>query len=67
MEKDWVKVFATEVRYKAEMAKSLLEEEGIDTILINKRDSLYPFGEIEVYALRQDVLEAINILKKSEI
>lgn len=68
MERDWVKVFSTDQSYKAEIAKSLLEDDGIQAVVINKKDTLYKsFGEVELYVKRDYVLQAKKLLSKSEL
>ncbi len=65
MEKDWVIVYtATEV-YKAELVKDLLENEGIKSVIINKKDSSVIIGDAEVYVKRDDVLKAVNLIKNT--
>jgi hypothetical protein len=62
MNKDWVKIFSTDVNYKAELIKGLLVENGIEAVVINKKDSSYHFGELEIYVNADDVLKAKHIL-----
>lgn len=67
MENDWQKVFSTSKGYLAEIIKGVLIEHGIDSIVINKQDSSYLFGEVEVYTKKDNLLKAINIIKKNEL
>lgn len=47
---NWFKLLSTTEAYKAEIIKSLLEENNISVILLNKQDSSYVFlGDIEIY------------------
>jgi hypothetical protein len=65
MEKGWKTVFLTGEEYKANIAKDLLENEGIKTILMNQHDSAYKsFGNIEVYVQDADEQKALEILKE---
>ncbi len=63
MEKDWVKIYATSDVIKAEMAKSLLLENGIQPVVINKKDSSLFIGEAELYVKQEDVLKATHLIK----
>jgi len=36
-------------------------------MILNKRDSMYLIGEIELYALQEDFLKAINLIKNNEL
>lgn len=61
---DWVVILATQHLYKAQIAKDVLADNHIKSIIINKQDSAYLFGEIELYALKKDALVASNIIKQ---
>ena len=63
MEKDWVHVFSTTMEHISEIAKSVLEDNDIECILLNKKDSSYHFGEIEVYVKQNKVVKAKYLLK----
>jgi hypothetical protein len=59
----WELIFSTAMPYQAEILKSLLEEENIISVIINKQDSSYlTFGEIELYVKQDDVLRAKQII-----
>ncbi|TSA28956.1 MAG: hypothetical protein D4R67_02895 [Bacteroidetes bacterium] len=60
----WECLFASKVLYQTEILKSLLEECDIPAVTINKQDSSYLFGDIEVYVKRDDILRAQLILEK---
>ena len=65
MEKDWKQVFLSGEMYKAEIARELLENSGINAVLLNQKDSSYTsFGNIEVYVNEKDYNMAIEILKE---
>ena len=47
---DWFKLYTTRNYIEANILKGRLEENNIQTILLNKQDSIYlVFGEIELY------------------
>ena len=67
MDDNWVKLYATSEGYKAELLKGMLFQHEIEAISINKKDSAYLFGEIEIYVHADDALKAkrlINELKE---
>ena len=65
MEKGWEQVFLSGQLYKAEIAKSLLENNGINSVILNQVDSVYKiFGNIELYVLEEDEQKALEILKE---
>jgi hypothetical protein len=64
MEKGWVKVYMTGEAYKAEIARELLENNAIQSVVLNQKDSSYiSFGDIEVYVNETDESLALQILK----
>ncbi|MCX6283896.1 MAG: DUF2007 domain-containing protein [Bacteroidetes bacterium] len=62
----WEVVFSTNLLYKAEIIKGMLEEEGIQCVLINKQDSSYiAFGDIDVLVPREEVLNSKQIMERA--
>jgi hypothetical protein len=66
METGWKKVFGTTHLMQAEWLKSVLEENGIAAVVLNKRDSALTVGEIELYVQPDNVMAALNLIEKSE-
>jgi hypothetical protein len=67
MEKGWVSVFSTNQEYIAELAKELLEENDIQLVLLNQKDSAHPnlfAGDIEILVKRENVIRAKYLLKE---
>lgn len=60
----WIKVYASGEMHKAEYIKTLLEEHGIIAVLINKQDSVYLFGEIELYVPVDSAFMANQLINK---
>ena len=42
-------VYSSSQLYEAEMVKSLLADNDIECVIMNKQDSAYMFGEIDIY------------------
>ena len=64
MEKGWKEVFMTIHEYKAEIAKEILENEGIGVVVINQKDTAYKaFGEIYIYVQEENAEQADKLLK----
>jgi hypothetical protein len=65
MEKDWKQVFLTGEFYQAEIARDLLENNEINSVILNQKDSIYKtFGDVAVYVNESDEEKAIEILKE---
>ncbi len=65
MNKDWIKIYSTGANYKAELLKGLLVENNIEAVIINKKDSSYGFGELELYVKADDVVKAKHLITSS--
>ncbi len=64
MEDNWISVYTTELIWQAEIAKQILSENGIEAVVINKRDSsLLSFGEVKVYVSEDDAEKSKELLK----
>ena len=59
-----MKIFGYTEEIKCEMARQILDDEGIDSVVLNKKDRAYQFGEIELYVMRDNVIRAKRILKE---
>ncbi|MFM2156126.1 MAG: hypothetical protein RL516_875 [Bacteroidota bacterium] len=64
---NWVKIYSTNQIQQPEIIKSIFEEANIPCSSIDKKDSSYIFGEIEIYVPEENVTEAITILKEHQI
>jgi len=64
MESNLVHIFSTEKPYKAELARQMLTDHNILSFLVNKQDSAYKFGEIELYVNRDDVIWAKKLIQE---
>ncbi len=65
MEKDWVIAYESKQEYLAEIATSVLSDNDIESVIINKKDSIYnSFGDIEVYVNRDNLIRAKQILQE---
>jgi hypothetical protein len=67
MENNWVCIYSTSTLFNAEIAKEILHENSIPAIIINKQDSTYLFGYLEIYVERDLAVRAKHILQKAEI
>ena len=64
MEKDWVCVYHTGEDFQAEIAKEILENEEIQCVVINERDSSFPsVGDIEIMVHKDFEKKAVELLK----
>jgi len=66
MEDDLVQIYSVEKAYLAELIRQMLTDHNIPAFLVNKQDSAYKFGEIEVYVDRDDVIRAKMLIREFE-
>ncbi len=66
MNENLAMVYTTNRIYQAELLKQFLSDNGITAFSIDKRDSNYLFGNIEIYVNRDDVIKAKVLIKKFE-
>ena len=45
---DWVVIFETGQLYRAELVKSLLNDNNVEAVILNQKDSSFKIGAIEV-------------------
>ena len=67
MKDNWVKIYSSVHIHKVEIIQALLKEDEIDSIILNKRDSTYLFGEIELYVAVENVLKSKQIISNKEL
>ena len=66
MEQQWIKIYTTNNIYHAEMIKKMLADNEIESFIINKMDSSYFFGDIEIYTLPDLVMRSKLLIDKFE-
>jgi len=65
MEKGWTKVYVTAEDYLVSMASDILQDNGIESVVINHKDSSYVmWGEAEIYVRDENEMQAIGILEQ---
>ena len=65
---DWVKVYESPNVSDAEIVKGKLEENEIDAVVMNKKDSSYlTFGQVEVYVKPNDEQAALKLISTQEV
>lgn len=66
MEQDWVKVYSSSKFHHVQFIKALLEDNNITSVEINKKDSSYNFGEIELYVKNTDEVRAHYLIRQQQ-
>jgi hypothetical protein len=63
MNSNWQKVYTTNMMYRAEIVKAVLEDHELNPVLIDKQDTAYHFGQIEIYVATEEVMYAMKIIE----
>ncbi len=66
MATDQVQIYALGNPYKAELIRQMLMDHNIQAFIVNKQDSAYKFGDIELYVDRDKVMRAKKLIKEFE-
>lgn len=59
-----VHIFSSSQPYKAELVKQMLVNHNIQSFLVNKQDSAYKFGVVELYVNRDNVIRAKKLIQE---
>ncbi|WP_109695724.1 putative signal transducing protein [Chitinophaga deserti] len=68
MEKDWVKVYHSNIAYEAEIIRGMLAENEIDAVIVNRQDSSFVTmlpGMDEVYVHIDNEEKAKQLIAES--
>lgn len=66
MENDWKRIKTYTNAIQAEIVKQMLEEHGIPAVVLNKQDSSYLFGKIELYVNEGSIEMAERLIEEVE-
>lgn len=53
--------------YEIQIVKDILDDNGIESITINKQDMAYLFGDIELYVHRDNIITAKRIIETNKL
>lgn len=62
----WTCIFTSAHLHEVEIMRAILDDNQIKAIVVNKQDSVYLFGEIELYVRFEDAFVANQIIKPGE-
>ncbi|MCK4747135.1 MAG: DUF2007 domain-containing protein [Bacteroidales bacterium] len=63
---DLVHIYSLGNLYQAELARQMLADHNIQSFIVNKQDSAYKFGDIEIYVHRDNVIRAKMLIQEFE-
>ncbi|MCK5136031.1 MAG: DUF2007 domain-containing protein [Bacteroidales bacterium] len=66
MASDLVHIYSAGSPYVAELVRQMLTDRNIQSFIINKQDSAYKFGDIELFVHRDEVIRAKMLIREFE-
>jgi len=67
MIENWQMVYSSSFIHQAELAQAVLKGFDIEVVLVNKKDSAYLFGEIELFVHPDNVMRAKQIINREKL
>ncbi|MBK0383216.1 DUF2007 domain-containing protein [Pedobacter sp. SD-b] len=67
MDNKWVKIYSSNQYFQSEIVKQVLVDHDIDAIIMNKQDSSYKFGEVEVHINQTNFDKALAIILENDL
>lgn len=64
---NWICVYSSKNLYSVEIVKAVFADNNIDSVVVNKQDSSYLFGEIELHVSEEDSDMAIQIINSEKL
>lgn len=64
MDNKWKKVFSSDHEHKVIIVREVLFDNGIPSVILDKKDSSYKIGKIELLVNQKDVLSSLQLIKK---
>lgn len=61
--KNWSRVWSSPLQIQANIVLSILDQAGLQPVLVPKKDSAYPFGFYEIYVMQSLEADAVNLIK----
>ena len=63
----WVCIYSSKFIHKVEIVQAVLADNNINSVIINKQDSAYLVGYIELHVHPDDSLLSIQIINKEKL
>jgi len=63
MTSERVLAYSTNKLFEADMIKEYLSDNGITAFILNKMDSAYHFGEVEILVERDDLIRSKKLIE----
>ena len=61
----WIEIYSTNQEFQATMVQELLQNNGIESTVLNRKDSMYLIGDILILVEEKDVDASKQIIEAS--
>ena len=66
-ENNWIEIYRAGMIYQVEIVQAILSDNSITSVIVNKQDSSYHFGEIELHVHQDDAMIALKIINTEKL
>jgi hypothetical protein len=66
IDNDLIHIYSSGQPYRAELVRQRLTDHNIRSFIVNKQDSAYKFGDIELFVHRDHVIRAKKLIQEFE-
>ena len=67
MEKGWERIYSTDKPHLVSIVREILDENDIESVEVNKKDSVYGFGDIEIFVNEKDAVGARVLIQENNL
>jgi hypothetical protein len=67
MENGWERIYSTDKPHLVSIVREILDENDIESVEVNKRDSVYGFGDIEIFVKEQDAVPSRVLIQENNL
>jgi hypothetical protein len=64
MDDNWLKVYSAGQLYQVELVKGILDQSGIESVIMNQSDSEFLMGEVELFVDLEDFELAKSLIRE---
>lgn len=64
MSDNWETIYSTNQMYEAELVREIMEDNEIECVIMNKQDSAYHLGDIEICVSTDNILKAKQLIQE---
>jgi len=63
---NWTLVFSSTQRFIVDIYHGVLKDNNIESVIVDKKDSMYLFGSVELYVRVENAFEARQLIEKTD-